>query len=305
MNERHYAPALTAIIVGGGLLIAALLYSHELAIGQKSYVGVIQEGNLHAAENKTTELNQNGDPIMRNNGNLYMAVDYQHAVLDASRVGASIDSIVAKQFSNDVCRHANNVPSIRSDSIRKTAYVFFMENLKNGFCGTYSTADFLTVQESYDEIISANSDSEEKAILKRSFEKIFSDPSVEQLGSDVSREDVLNVAARTESPYVYMKAVELLADDSENFDNFKDSAQTELTEDSIETAHQFGAMLATCSRFRICGANSVFTWRTCVPNRCELGRDVAWYVRRQLSPEQFEYAQRYSDELTRLTRSSK
>jgi len=219
----------------------------------------------------------------------YLAQTYGETVRKAELPGATIDALVAAGYANDICeQHSHSRPSDALSSGRPSAeraserFVReFSEQFCVGYPGVAERGDVV------DALLARSGFDNEALVVSAAFEAVASGGSEDV---DTLRTSMVEVAAETDSPFVFMTINELLA--SQPFRDDTAFPNTSLSDESMATAQRFSAMLATCSRFPICGQRSLLTVRSCMPFQCEPNGGVRGYVQRRLNKDEYHEAER-------------
>lgn len=114
------------------------------------------------------------------------------------------------------------------------------------------------------------------------------------------REELRQILEKTNSATAFMKAGQLLSEPevfgSDGWEQGRGSSLT-LSADQIQSARMFGVLFAACSEFDICGNQSLYPVRACMPDQCTRGFSVEGYARRRLSGDELEESKRYAKTL--------
>jgi hypothetical protein len=282
--------ASTVAVLLGALIV--LIYArdpaHVVSIHDDTQTGSSQDG-----ESPTAVLIRSpglADP----NVTPYLATTYSELIQKANLPSATIDASLAAAYANDICQqysHPNPVePQLGARPPAEEVSERFVRGFSEQFCLGYSGAS-----EPVDpmDILLTRAKADQEALLVSRALEVVAGGSSDDL--DSLRESLRQTAVETESPYIFMTANEILA--SPPFREDRAAPNTILSDESLVTAQQFAALLATCSKFSVCGPRSLLTVRACMPFQCEPTGSVRGYVQRRLNVDEFYEAERMAREI--------
>lgn len=296
MKIRYFASLVAVAALLAALYFAFMRHADRLPASDAADQSIVpkQSGEEHSSVQDGAAVE-----IGHRSFRPYEAKTLQEARLAASRAGATIDDIAAKQYAEDICRSAAMLSRSSqqinvAEAADATASEGFLLAFGRSFCRDFVPGAMPLARDRLQELVAVNSDEAMAVIEAR--ELLDSNQSDKLAGSASKLAEIMRT---TRSPYVFMTAGHVLQEAQSRASDSVSSnpLQQPLDSASVDQARQFGVLLATCRRFSICGPQSMLSIRTCVPNRCEAGGTVQSYVTRQLSPEALEEAQRYSSTL--------